>query len=354
MKLHATREPSYFVFVAGKFCSTICSFLILLGCDVNLQDQTTELIHEVPVQVTNDGWQKSNPTWSPDGSMIAYSVERFATTFRQVSIDGTKETTITTLEGVAALDPRFALSPDGTKATFRGSNDSRIWIADFRNGIQQPLTPGYQNASTPAWSPDGLRIAYSAHQSGETSSIWTIPATGGTPERITAAGMFAQLPSWSPDGLAIAFESMVVDTSGTRHVIRVISLSDGATRQLTADSTDSRGPAWSPDGTTIAFYAFVNDTTGIWTVPMNGGMAKKLTTNLRRAFNPVWSPDGSKIAFNINPSVVRIASPDGQHITDTEILARYPVWFPDSESFVVPKSFQSAHVQSIFLWLQSL
>ena len=154
-------------------------------------------------------------------------------------------------------------SPDGTRIAY--SNDG-IWVVNTDGtGQQQLTTSGYG----PVWSPDGTRIAYS------NDGIWVVNTDGTGQQQLTISGYG---PVWSPDGTRIAYSNdgiWVVNTDGTGQ------------QQLTISGY---GPVWSPDGTRIAYS---ND--GIWVVNTDGTGQQELATS---GGGPVWSPDGTRIAYN--------------------------------------------------------
>jgi Tol biopolymer transport system component len=75
--------------------------------------------------------------------------------------------------------------------------DTDVWTIPASGGTPQQLT--FQQARTPAWSPDGRTVAFS-----DPRGLWTIPATGGTPSQLVVAGDVSN-DAWSRDGTAIYF-----------------------------------------------------------------------------------------------------------------------------------------------------
>jgi uncharacterized repeat protein (TIGR01451 family) len=104
------------------------------------------------------------------------------------------------------VDAHPTWSPDGSEIAFisnrSGNND--IWKMPSAGGTATQITATGANEGAPDWSPDGTLIAYQSNAAGN-NDIWTIPASGGTPAQITTdAGNDAQ-PDWSPSGTRIAF-----------------------------------------------------------------------------------------------------------------------------------------------------
>ena len=99
-------------------------------------------------------------------------------------------------------------SPDGTTIAFTStrSGNPDIWTIPAGGGVATQITtdPAYDTYS--AWSPDGTTLAFSSNTSGNWD-IWTIPATGGPVTQITTDPAYDEWPAWSPDGFAISFGS---------------------------------------------------------------------------------------------------------------------------------------------------
>ena len=132
-----------------------------------------------------------------------------------------------------------------------------------------------------------------------------IPANTPAPTPISALGL-TQLtsnsgedstPAWSPDGSKIAFTSAI----DGYNEIYVMNADGSNIIQLTDNSDwDDVSPAWSPDGSKIAFMSDRDrddDIFEIYVMNADGSNVIQLTNNSDQDGFPAWSPDGSKIAF---------------------------------------------------------
>ncbi|MEO7664665.1 MAG: hypothetical protein ABIV26_06020 [Candidatus Limnocylindrales bacterium] len=216
---------------------------------------------------------------------------------------------------------------------------------------------------SPAWSPDGKRLAFVLR--GDTSptpngSIWTANADGSDAAMLyedkngCSDGSF--WPSWSPDGTRL---SMVCYYQTADGGFGDISILDPVTKVRTAvatlkypDTVDNP-VSWSPDGKTLAFEIITWDPTDqflsqsvVATVPAAGGPITKLTDPTLFGAHPDWSPDGSLIAFNTydtgnmhgieQPSNVYSVAPNGTGLRqvstasiDGKMRLGQPFWSAD-------------------------
>ncbi len=186
----------------------------------------------------------AKPTWSPDGSKIAYT--HYTGPHWQIWVmnaDGTNPTQVTHVNvgdpGGAATP---AWSPDGTKIAYSTSDYDQIWVVNADGSHPAQIThdeggPVWFPESI-SWSPDGTKIAYDRNG----AEIWVMNADGTNPSKLTEGAH----PDWSPDGTKIAYDHQLV--------IWVMN-ADGTNRTQITDGTKGSGldPAWSPDGTKIAF-----------------------------------------------------------------------------------------------------
>jgi TolB protein len=109
---------------------------------------------------------------------------------------------------------------------------------------QRPLTtPSSGSDESPAWSPDGTRIAFTRVSGPRATSIVVVNVDGTGEHRLSPAGRSDGNPAWSPDGSKIAFVSKPLELSEL-WVMR----SDGTHRRRLLHVTAPRGPVFAPFG----------------------------------------------------------------------------------------------------------
>ncbi len=220
-------------------------------------------------------------------------------------------TTITPITSNATPDLSPNLSPNGTKVAWVGGGSDRndIYVAPADgSGTPDNLTDFDANtfAYSPAWSPDGTKIAYTTDAVGK---IFVMSASGtGDPTVISAPGLQdIRSVSWSPSGGTIAFDGRLPDDPSkplpTFNTDVYTVPADGSaepTRVTTGADVDAE-PDWSPDGSSLVFLSDRDappafKTKDVYVIPAAGGTAVRRTTsgNIR---SPVFSPDGTRIAY---------------------------------------------------------
>jgi Tol biopolymer transport system component len=158
-----------------------------------------------------------------------------------------------------------------------------------------------------AWSPDGLRLAFSRTSgNGKTGTLHNeldvigVDGTGARTLYVNPAPYGARAePSWSPDSTRIAF-------SLDEFRLATVSVTLGARAPLTNPprGTFDRDPIWSPDGQWIAFSRGPSrGVTDVWLVRPNGTALRRLTTTpippsgvAHTGSTPLaWSPNGTQL-----------------------------------------------------------
>ena len=140
---------------------------------------------------------------------------------------------------------------------------------------------------SPAWSPDGGRLAYVSFE-GKQPGIFVQELASGRRERITSFPGINGAPAWSPDGRQLA----VTLSKGGNPDIYILDIATREPRQLTTHRAIDTEPAWSPDGRYIVFTSDRGGQPQIYRVPSGGGPEERITFEGNYNARASYSPDG--------------------------------------------------------------
>lgn len=256
-----------------------------------------------------------------------------------------------------------APSPDGKWVVFSvtepayDDKDERsdLWLVPGDAGAPpRRLTFTRGAEGSPAWSPDGRRIAFTAkRENDEASQVYVIDIGGGEAVRVTSLSTGASSPRWSPDGKALAFTSMVYPGAAD----------DAANRKTAAERKDRKYRARVYDGFPIRHWdRWLDDRrTHLFVQELEGGAARDLLAGTRLAAQPgfagsatltgeelghLWAPDGRSLLFvaaennhqsafaNVNTAIYRVPAGGGEpaRLTPPDGSYARPLFSPDGKT----------------------
>ena len=220
-------------------------------------------------RLTRSPWPEFDPSLSPDGRFIAYRAEP----------NGQPQLWIMHADGSGkhplARDGGFPTwSPDGSMIAYApgGGPSGRSYIAIMNaDGSGRRRLPHTDYGEYPSWSPDGERIAFNSNLSGE-GLMYIVDVDDLSVVDLSKVGQGHEV-AWSPDGRSILFVSQR-DRSDNFNDIYAMRPDGSGVRRLT--NARAEMPAWSPDGRYILFSTLGGfgvmraDGSGVTSLPVAG------------------------------------------------------------------------------------
>ncbi len=224
-----------------------------------------------------------------------------------------------------------AWSPDGRKLAYVSFESRRpvIMVQDVFTAQREKVAAFSGINGAPAWSPDGTRLAMSLSKDGN-SEIYVMHVAGGRLQRLTEHLAIDTEPAWSPDGRKLVFTS---DRGGRPQIYR-IAADGGKAERVTFDGRYNARASFSPDGKRITFINGDGNVFRVAVMELATGNVQILT-NSRLDESPSFSPNGSMIIYateHANRGVLAAVSLDGRVQQRIQLQeagdAREPVWGP--------------------------
>lgn len=211
---------------------------------------------------------------SPDKQTIAMDLQG---TIWVLPVTGGKAKAITDALG-DCRQPTW--SPDGTQIAFQSYRDGyfHIWKVNRDGSGLRPLTSGIYHDREPYWSPDGASIAFSSDRSGN-YDIWKIVLKSDSLVQLTDHPGSDYSPVFSTDGKSIAYVSERATAAG-------IYMGDSEGKHLLFVHSKEKlaSPVWHPDGQHIIFNSFAAGISQLEMVKTGGGDWQTLSRDVEDVF----------------------------------------------------------------------
>jgi TolB protein len=223
-----------------------------------------------------------------------------------------------------------AWSPDGTKLAYVSFEKKKpvIFVQSLVTGQRQVLANFKGNNSAPAWSPDGSRLAIVLTY-GANSQVYLINADGTGLKQLSHSSAIDTEPEWSPDGKWVYFTS---DRGGSPQIYRMSTLGGDAQR-VTFEGGYNVSPHLSPDGKLLTYVRREAGRFRVTQQELSTGQVQMLSETAQDE-SPSFAPNGRVILYatNINGrGVLSIVSADGrtkQRLSEAGGDVREPSWGP--------------------------
>jgi TolB protein len=223
-----------------------------------------------------------------------------------------------------------AWSPDGTRLAYVSFESKKpvVYVHSLVSGQRQAVANFKGSNSAPAWSADGKQLAVVLSKDGG-SQIYLIGADGSNPRRITNSGSIDTEPFFAPDGQTIYFTS---DRGSSPQVYRM-STGGGEPTRVTFDGSYNVSPRISSDGKTLIYIARDGGRFQLKSLDLASKQGQALTEG-QRDESPSFAPNGKLILYatqtNNRGSLAAVSS-DGKVKQRLSVQAgdvREPAWGP--------------------------
>ena len=208
-----------------------------------------------PVRISSGDGGKFAPKYSPDGLRLTFAVDlNGSENFHIFMVDlVTRVTRDLTEAHPPALNTNYSWDPDGKGIAVLSilENLFQVNILYLDGNLPRQVIEFKQPVWDVHWSPTGDFLAVVVEMDGSDSGIVIVNLENGKETWISldTKTLNAKNPAWSPDGLELAFSS---NPSGFYN-IGVFGLEDKRIRWMTDGETEKTRPVWSPDGSKLAY-----------------------------------------------------------------------------------------------------
>ena len=223
-----------------------------------------------------------------------------------------------------------AWSPDGTKVAYV-SFEAKKPVIYVQNLItrQRVVLAGFKGSnSAPSWSPDGSKLAVALARNGLTQ-VYSINQDGSNLRRLTNTNGIDTEPQFSADGQSIYFTS---DRSGGPQIYKM-GANGGEAQRVTFNGTYNISPRISPDGKLLAYISRRNGQFQLYVLDLANGQEQRLSDTVKDE-SPSFSPNSKYLMYATEAGkqgTLAVVSVDGRakhRLTTKAGDIREPTWGP--------------------------
>jgi Tol biopolymer transport system component/DNA-binding winged helix-turn-helix (wHTH) protein len=329
-----TKDASYMYFVGSGRREPMGLWRARVGRDWTAQ--TAE-----PLGAAMVTWPR-DLALTNDGAHLAFSQETVKSAIWSIPINGAgapagEPKAITQGHSFRDSSPEF--SPDGSRLAYTSSRhggNTMVYVCNADGSSTAPISPADQNSFDPAWS--GKELMYGSHAPTTHGSFYWLSSLSGPPKELNLKLDVARSSRLriSPDGTRIVAHIGSPDN----YQLVVEDLNQGTVHQVTPAGRSIGFPVWSPDGRWIAAQERIQGSTRLVILPAEGGEIRTLVSDPVESWANSWSQDGDRIAFaglrNGVWNIYWVSRSTGRvqqltHLSSQSAFVRYPTWSPGND-----------------------
>lgn len=245
----------------------------------------------------------TTPTFTPNPNSIRENQSSFNGKLAYSYFDQTKQTYVIEIVELSDIDNPFlkieqasqpALSSDGLKLAYHSWDSKGVTPAKgiglYYISLASPDAPGqisrFQESHRPQWGPNNQDKVFTFIQKEDKQVRFSDEHTG-----MTIANGYALSAAWTPGSRLVFFASQ-----GNRCGLAIAN-TNGTGFEFLTDGTQFYAPAVSPNGTQVAYVTDTDGNWDVWVMNIDRSNQQRLTSQAGKDGIPTWSPDGDYIAY---------------------------------------------------------
>ncbi len=225
-----------------------------------------------------------SPSWSPDGTKLAYVSFEQKKPVVYVQNLLTRARTVVANEKGNNSAPSWA--PSGNKLAVALSKDGHTQIYTVNvdgNGLRR-VSNSADIDTEPQWSADGQSIYFTSNR-GSSPQIYRMNSDGGEAKRLTFGSGDKTSPRISPDGKTLVY----ISRRDGNYQLFALDLASGQEQRL-SDATDDESPSFAANGKYIMYATRSGDRKSLVVVSVDGRVKQRLSTKAGNIKEPAWGP----------------------------------------------------------------